>query len=217
MPYDKDKQIERSIIEYFDALARHLPVDMFVLVGTFIEEVVSPIPSIVVLIPAGAIASAQSLPLWYLLWLAVLCGVGRVAGGSLLYWLAFYLEGAIFRKRTLFGLTHKDIVRLSKRLGKNRKSRRVWLILFALQALPIFPGTLLSAGSGFIKIDYRVFATATFFGSIVNALFYLLIGYAGIQATEYLSRFGTLSDVLGLAAFLALVIWLVIRHYQKRK
>lgn len=189
---------------------------MFVLVGTFIEEVISPIPSIVVLIPAGAIADAQNLPLWYLLWLAMVCGIGRVAGGSLLYWLAYHLESAIFRKRALFGLTHKDIVKLSKQLGNRRKSRRVWLILFTFQALPIFPGTLLSAGSGFIKIDYRVFATATFFGSIVNALFYLLIGYAGIQATEYLSRFGTLSDTLGLIAFSALCIWLVIRYYQKR-
>jgi hypothetical protein len=96
VPYDKDESnTERHIIEYFEALARHLPVDIFVLVGTFIEEVISPIPSFVVLIPAGAVASAQSLPLWYLLWLAALCGAGRVAGGSLLYWIAYRLEGAI--------------------------------------------------------------------------------------------------------------------------
>jgi membrane protein DedA with SNARE-associated domain len=211
------KATERHTIEYFEALARHLPVDMFVLVGTFIEEVISPIPSFVVLIPAGAVASAQSLPLWYLLWLAALCGAGRVAGGSLLYWLAYRLEGAIFRKRTLFGVTRKKIDNLSKRLGDRRKIWRVWLILFTLHSLPVFPGTLLSAGSGFIKIEYRVFATATFFGSIVNALFYLLIGYTGIRATEYLHRFGALTDMLGLLIILALVVWFAIYHYQKRK
>ncbi len=186
------------------------------LVGTFIEEVISPIPSIVVLIPAGAIASTQGLPWWYLGWLAALSGAGRVAGGALVYWLAQHLEGWVFRNRQLFGITHKDVNRLSKRLGNRRKLWRVWLILFTLHSLPIFPGTLLSAGSGFIKIDFRIFVTATFFGSIVNACFYLAIGYTGIQATEYLSRFGTVSDVIGGVMLLAIVTWLGVRYYQKR-
>jgi membrane protein DedA with SNARE-associated domain len=188
-----------------------------VLVGTFVEEIISPIPSLIVLIPAGAIASSQELPLWYLLWLAALCGVGRVAGGSILYWLAHHLERIIFRNRKLFGFTHKDIIRLSKRLGDRRKVWHVWTILFALHSLPVFPGTLLSAGSGFIKIDYRIFATATFCGSMVNGCFYLLIGYTGIRITEYLNHFGRFSDALGLLFVLGLIIWLLVRHYRKSK
>lgn len=186
------------------------------LVGTFIEEVISPIPSFLVLIPAGASVRVQGLPLWYILVLALLCGVGRVVGGSILYFIAHRLEHALLGSRRIFGLTHKDILKLSKRLGDRRKVWRIWTLLFVLHALPVFPGTLLSAGSGFIKIPYQTFATATFFGSVVNACVYIWIGYAGMQTAHLLNKLGAAGNIITVAILLALLIWLIVRYFNKK-
>lgn len=186
-------------------------------VGTFLEEVISPIPSLLVLIPAGAIVEARHIPPSYILVLAAICGVARVLGGSILYWLAHRIEHAILGKRKIFGLTHKDILHLSQQLGDRDKTWRVWLILFVLHSLPVFPGTLLSAGSGFVKIRYNIFATATFAGSMVNAVIYIWLGYMGLQAAQHLEDIGWLTNIVTIAVIIALIIWYGIWHSKHRK
>jgi len=186
-------------------------------VGTFLEEVISPIPSLLVLIPAGALVEARHIPPSYIIVLAAICGVGRVLGGSILYWLSHRIEHFVFGKRKLFGLTHADIVRLSKKLGDRKKTWRVWLILFVLHSLPVFPGTLLSAGSGFIKIRYNIFATATFAGSAVNAVIYIWLGYMGLQAAQHLEDIGWLTNVVTVVVVVALIAWYAIWHSRRRR
>lgn len=186
-------------------------------VGTFLEEVISPIPSLLVLLPAGAMVEARHIPLSYIVVLAAICGVARVLGGSILYWLAHRIEHAVLGKRKLFGLTHKDILRLSKELGNKRKVVRVWFILFALHSLPVFPGTLLSAGSGFIKVRYKIFATATFAGSAVNAVIYIWLGYMGLQAAQHLEDLGWLTNVVTVLVVLGLIIWYALWHSRRQK
>jgi membrane protein DedA with SNARE-associated domain len=188
-----------------------------VFVGTFLEEVISPIPSLLVLLPAGAMVEARDISVYYIVVLAAICGVARVLGGSVLYWLAHRLEHAVLGKRKIFGLTHKDILRLSKELGDKKKVWRVWLILFVLHSLPVFPGTLLSAGSGFIKVRYSVFATATFGGSVVNGIIYIWLGYMGLQAAQHLEDLGWLTNVVTIAAAVALVVWYGIWYSRRRR
>ena len=187
-------------------------------VGTFLEEVVSPIPSLLVLIPAGAIVEARNIPPSYIIVLAAICGLGRVLGGSILYWLAHRIEHAVFGKpkRKIFGLTHADILRLSKRIGDRKKVWHVWAILFVLHSLPVFPGTLLSAGSGFIKVRYNIFATATFAGSAVNAVIYIWLGYMGLQAAQHLEDIGWLTNIVTVVVVVALIVWYAAWYSRRR-
>ncbi len=186
-------------------------------VGTFLEEVISPIPSLLVLIPAGAIVEARHISPSYIVVLAAICGVGRVLGGSILYWLSHRIEHAVFGNRKLFGLTHADIVRLSQKLGDRKKAWRVWIVLFVLHSLPVFPGTLLSAGSGFIKIPYNIFASATFAGSMVNAFIYIWLGYMGLQAAQHLEDIGWLTNIVTVVVAVGLIAWYAIWYTRRRK
>lgn len=186
-------------------------------VGTFLEEVISPIPSLLVLLPAGAMVEARDLPVYYIAVLAAICGVARVLGGSILYWIAHRLENAVLGKRKVFGLTHADILRLSKEIGNKKKAWRVWLVLFVLHSLPVFPGTLLSAGSGFIKVRYSIFATATFGGSVVNGVIYIWLGYMGLQAAQHLEDLGWLTNIVTVLVVLALIIWYAAWHSRRRR
>ena len=72
------------------------------LIGAFLEEIVSPIPSFVVLIPAGAAAEVQGVGLWYLVPLGLIGATGRVLASIILYAVADKAEDWLFGKGRRF-------------------------------------------------------------------------------------------------------------------
>lgn len=202
-------------MEFFEHLIRTLPLELFVFIGTVIDEIVSPIPAFIVLIPAGIAAHVQEHGVAYLFLLAVISAIARMLAGYVLYLLADKLEDVLFANdRRLFGTSHKEIEAIGKKLGKYR-AHRSWLTLFAMHALPVFPGTLLSLGSGFIRLKPVIFLTATLAGSLISALFFLYVGYAGIQTATLLAQLDQISQVVTVILIIALIIWLIVRHKEK--
>jgi membrane protein DedA with SNARE-associated domain len=190
-----------------------LPLELFVFVGCFLEEVISPIPSFVVLIPAGAAAQVQGIGWWYLLVLAVFGATGRILASMILYGVADKGEDWLFGKgRRLFGISHKQLKRFGRRFNG---SKHDWLVLFLLNAIPVVPTSLLSLACGFIKIDFRTFITATFLGSAVNAVIYMSIGYAGLAVVSDLRDLELVFQIIAIVVLLAAIAWFV-RRRQKR-
>lgn len=188
----------------------NVSLEFFVLIGTLIEEILSPIPSFFVLVPAGGIASAQNKALWYLLVLAIFSGFGRIIGGSILYFLANKSSSLLFKgRRKVFGITHKQITRFGKKL--TGRPLRDWLILFFMNSFPLFPGAAISLVSGFFGVRFGMFVTSTFFGTIINALFFLSLGYGGFGAATLLGDLGFASQIFTIVVVAALIVWLVIK------
>lgn len=181
-------------------------------VGSIIEEMFSPVPSFLVLVPAGAALLAQEGAWWYICVLAVIAATGRVIGALVLYFLADKLEDLVFRKkRSLFGVSHAQVERVGRTLAAKRKTS-LWGWLFTINAVPIFPATPVLLTAGFIKIPLKLFLSATFCGSIFNALFYLFIGYFGLGTTWLLDSIGVGANILFAACVVALILWLLLRH-----
>jgi membrane protein DedA with SNARE-associated domain len=202
-----------AIIQLLDNYAHQLPLELFVFVGSFIEEAISPIPSFLVMLPAGAIAHVQGVALWYLAVLGVIGAAGRVLASLLLYFLASKAEGWIFGKgRRFFGVTHKDVTRFGKRLSG---TKRDWLVLFLLNAVPVLPTSLLSVACGFVKVDLRLFITATFLGTAVNDFIYMFIGYEGLQIIDALHRLDKIFQIIAGIAIVILLGWFM--YYRKKK
>ncbi len=186
-------------------------------IGTFIEELVSPIPSFVVMVPAGVAAQAQGGSLWFLLWLSLISGVARIIAGTILYVLADKLEDVIFAKgRSFFGITHKKVEGFGKQLS-SKHAKHTWLALFAVSALPFLPTATLSLTCGFVKIRYKTFATANFLGSIFNSMFYLYVGYFGLEAAKLISKLELAGQVTAGVAIMAVVAWLLWRKYGGKR
>lgn len=203
-------------MDFFEQLIRTLPLELFVFIGTVIDEIVSPIPAFIVLIPAGIAAHVQEHAAGYLLVLGAISAAARMLAGYVLYLLADKLEDVLFANgRKLFGTSHKEIEAIGKKLGKY-KARRSWLALFAMHALPVFPGTLLSLGSGFIRLEASVFLTATLAGSFVSAIFFLYLGYAGIQTATLLTKLDQISQIVTVILLSTFIILMAI-HYLKKK
>lgn len=183
--------------------------------GTFVEEVLSPIPAFAVLIPAGAAAQVQGIAPWYIVILALLAGIGRVGGSCIMYWAADKFEDILFGKgRRFFGATHKDIENLGKRLSG--KPVRDWSLLFLMNAVPIFPGAFLSLAYGFIKVRFDLFITATFVGTSISAAFFLYLGYLGIKTLAQLNNLELATQIIGLILLILLLIWLFKKYHAKK-
>jgi uncharacterized membrane protein YdjX (TVP38/TMEM64 family) len=127
-----------------------------------------------------------------------------------LYWLADRFEGTVLRHRKLFGVSHAEVQRFGERLGKS--GRRDWMLLFLMNGIPVFPTMLLSLASGFVKVPRRMFASAVFFGSILNAICYLTIGYVGLRVAETLGGLELAGQIVGGVLLVAVLVWLIRRR-----
>jgi membrane protein DedA with SNARE-associated domain len=147
-----------------------------------LQEVV-PFPSLLIFVPAGATLQAQHAGLWVVVVLAFAVGVARVLAGLLVYGLSEKLYAAMYSKRqSWLGLKRTKVNRVRKKLGESGG----WWAVFTLWALPIVPSTLIPLSAGFVRIPLHTFITATYLGSIVSALSYMLIGYFGLQGLSWL-------------------------------
>ncbi len=175
--------IEQWVREY----AVSVPLEWFVFLGSFAEEVISPIPSALIMGTAGSLALIQGKAFWYVIWLAVIGNVGKTLGAWLYYVLGDKLEDLLIRPiNRLLGIRHEEIENIGKRfVGHHWKDGGV---LFFLRLIPFFPATPVSLACGIIKMDIRVYLLATYAGNFFKDLFYIYVGYAGLAAFHTLAR-----------------------------
>lgn len=164
-----------------------VPLEWFVFIGSFAEEVISPIPSALIMGTAGSLALTQGKTLWYLLWLAVIGNLGKTLGAWFYYFLGDKLEDFLIRPiNRLLGIRHEEIENIGKRfIGHHWKDGGV---LFFLRLIPFFPSTPVSLACGIIKMDIRVYLAVTYAGNFFKDLFYIYAGYAGLAAFHTLWR-----------------------------
>ncbi len=181
--------------------------------GSFIEEAISPIPSFVVLLPAGAAAQVQGVSWWYIPVLALIAACGRIIASVILYVIADKGKDWLFNSgRKFFGVTHKQLERYGRRLSG---SNRDLLVLFLFNAIPVLPTSLLSLACGFIKVRFRIFLIATFWGTVVNASIYLAIGFAGVRVASALQNLELVFQIVAIVISVSLLVWLF--RYQAKK
>jgi len=198
----------------FEHYATQLPLELFVFLGSFTEEVISPIPSFVVMIPAGAAAQLQNVDWWYLGILGLIGGAGRTLGSLVLYFIADRAEDWLLRRgRKFFGVSHKQLEHYGQKFSGRPSD---FALLFVLNAVPIIPTSLLSLTCGFIKVKLRLFVVATFFGAAVNAVIYLGVGYAGAQAVSQLRGVEAILQIIALIIFVSAAGWLLLLWQKKR-
>jgi len=101
--------IER-ILQIIDSLTI-LPLPVFILIGSFLEEIITPIPASAILAVGGTLIPAtMRFKVFYILFLSLLSGVGKTAGSYLLYLLAWKVEYVVIDKfGKFFGVRRTDV------------------------------------------------------------------------------------------------------------
>lgn len=178
-------ELFRTIEFGLKAFAESVPLEVFVFVGSGLEEIFSIIPASLVMGIAGSAALFEGRPLIYLVFLALLGNVGRLFGAYFYYWLGDKLEDALVPyMQKLFGVGHAEIESIGKRFsGHHWKDGGA---LFLMRVTPFFPVTVTSIACGVIKMDLRAYIVASFAGNFVKDFGFLFLGYVGWASLSHL-------------------------------
>jgi len=204
-------QLEALLLSF----AQTLSLEVFVLVASFIEEVIAPIPSPTVMLIAGSFAKVQEYTVFMLIPLALIGAVGKTVGALLVYYVSDKAEDVVMHKfGKFFNVTHEDVENLGKKLGNGIRD---YVLLTVLRTLPFIPSVVISAGSGLLKVPLPLFIVSTFLGTIFRDCFYLYAGYIGAQAlTAIIAQSTNLETYIEVIVVLSVLIFIGYRVYQRK-
>lgn len=203
---------------YVLALSKTVPLELFIFLGSFIEELFPPIPSALITVTAGSILAAREVSFVYIIWLAVFGAIGKCLASSIIYFVADKAEDLLLVKYGKFiGVSHKHVEGLSKYFTGGWKDH---LTLFILRALPIMPSTPVSVMSGVIKIKFRTYIIQTFLGTIVRDAFFIYIGTLGVAVygkfTPYLAKTEDLIKYGIVGVAILIFAYIIIKKYKDK-
>ncbi|MEI9966572.1 MAG: VTT domain-containing protein [Candidatus Moraniibacteriota bacterium] len=200
---------------FFRLFLSVVPLEWFVFIGSALEEFFSILPASLVMGIAGSAALIDGRTLGYLAFLAFFGNIGRLLGTGFYYWLGDKLEDVLLPRLTrIFGIGHKEVESIGKRFSGNYL--RDGGLLFLMRLTPFFPVTLTSIACGIIKLDWRVYLSASFAGNFFKDFGYLLLGYAGIASLAQISH--TIVDYkpyADIASAVAVVVFLALLYFGR--
>lgn len=208
------------IINWLEKFSSIVPIEVFVFVGTFAEEIIAPIPSPFVMMLAGSLAYVRDYSLIRIGLLVLISTVGKTLASWILYIIADKLEDVlVLRFGKFFGITHEQIESIGGKLSKGWKDD---LLIILARAFPIIPSAPVSIACGVLKVNLRSFLLGTFVGTIFRNTAYLYLGYFGLENFDGIT--GGAGSPLGLiewiifAALLAIIGYSYFKqYYSKRK
>jgi membrane protein DedA with SNARE-associated domain len=170
----------KEVLNWLHALAVSVPIEIFVLVGAVVEEILAPIPAPVVMGTAGYIAHQQGHGILFFFWLAIIGTIGKTFASWVFYLIGEKAgEPIVHSWGKYVGLNQKQLDRAHSWMNK------VWwdeVLLVFLRVIPIIPTFILSIACGVIKIRMRTFLWTTFVGSVVRNF---VIVWLGAMTTQY--------------------------------
>jgi len=204
------------IISLIKNLAYTIPLDVFAFIGSFVEEIIAPIPSPLVMTTAGTLAHTQNHTLLYLFWLALAASLGKTIASWLYYVLADKTEDLILtRFGKSVGISHNEIENIGNHFNGTWRDD---VILLVVRALPIMPTSLVSVVCGFIKLNMRTYLQSTFIGYFIRSFIFLYIGYTGMTTYGNVSNeLVSIESFIKVVSGAGLVLFLVWIFYKRGK
>ena len=196
------------------ALANSLPLTSFVLIGSFIEEVIAPVPALAVMLVTGSAAAIQGFSLSDLFFLALIAALGKSLGAIIVYYVSGFAGELVFTKfGWLFKVSAEEVQALGQKVTGGKKD---YLLFTVLRALPILPSSVVSLGCGLLQIPFRLFIITTFIGTIVRDGIFLYVGYSGVALFKNLAEESNFVESLLQKIFIVCVVLGFGYVYYKR-
>ena len=162
-------------------LAAIVPLELFVFIGAFLEELVAPIPSLLIMTTVGFFAQIEGRTAFFVVWLVFLGNIGKLLGSFIYYTVGDRVEDILTgRFGRYIGVKHADIVRISQKLAGGSPWRD-GAIIYVLRVIPFVPTIAVSIAAGALRIRLKVFLIASYAGNFSKDLFYAFAGYYGVR------------------------------------
>ncbi|MBF4474734.1 DedA family protein [Methanobacterium formicicum] len=188
--------------------------------GSILEQIVTPIPSSVVVLGAsfflmkGVAMSAGSLQTMFFN-ISIPAALG-VTLGSLLYYGISYKIGIPFVERAgkYLGVSVEDLEGVEKRVKESRYEN---LFLFTARCVPVIPSIAISLFCGLIRYNPRNYVLITFFGAMVQASILGIIGWQFGNFYLTLSEGLSFIDNIILVVLVLVVVIFVLKKRSEKK
>ena len=204
-----------NLILRLTLLSEQIPVSLYALVGGFIEEIVAPIPSPLIMTTAGSLVRLQGQGIIALFLVSFLAAFGKTIGSWIIYVVADKSEDLIMLRFGKFlGVTRQDVENIGKRFDNTWKDD---MLLVLLRAVPFIPGAPVAVVCGIIKLNLKRYLRSTLVGTFLRSLMFGFIGYSGLAAYQaVLGRLNAL-ETAGKIILVLLVVACLVWFYSLRK
>jgi len=199
--------------------AHTIPIELFLFVASLLEEIIPPIPSFPVMFMAGNLARIQDYTVASLVILVIIGATGRTIGAITVYRIVDKLEDIfVLKYGPRFNLKPGQLETFGEKLGKGPRD---YIILTALRAFPFFPSTIISIGSGLIRISLKLFIVSTFLGALLRDSFYLYVGFAGTKIVfayfSEMEEFRLSIKVVLIISSILVISYLLFKRYRENR
>ncbi len=179
-----------TVFDLFSQLSSFVPLPIFIFLGSFLEEIIAPLPSAVVTTVVGSQLSVSPFPILYLIVLATIAGGAKTLAAVIYYVFADKVEDLVItRWGRLIGIQPGELERLGNQFSEHIQDE---LLIFGLRAFPLAPTGVVSLACGVLKIPFRSFVIVTWLGYTVRNCIQLYLAYVGFEFVKSLLADGVL-------------------------
>lgn len=196
------------VIAWLTSIAEHIDPALFGLVGSFVEEILAPIPSPLIMATIAGLAQTLHFSWMYLVWILIISAVGKTVASYIVYVIADKSEDLVVgRFGKYLGISHSSIEGIGRHLNKGH-----WddVVLIILRALPVVPSVVVSVSGGVLKLNMKTFLYTTFVGTLIrNAIYFSIVYFGWSQAEAMWAFFEDRIELLAVATIgLLVMIWI---------
>ncbi len=192
-----------------------------IFLAAFIEEVIAPIPSAIVLTTSGFIFLSSSvfpypfIPTLFF-YVALPAALGMTVGSLLVYSIA-YLFGkpAIDRFGSYLGLSWHDIERTEVKLSRTTMDE---LLLLLFRIFPFVPNTAVNALCGLLRLSLKRYLIITIIGTFIRAVLLASLGaFLGDVYAHYAVFIDSVSNYIFLGLIISTVSFCIIQLIRRER
>lgn len=178
-----------------------------VFLGCFIEEVIAPIPSTLIILGSsffimqGAPISIESV-FSLILYVAIPAAAGMTIGSLFLYAIGYYIgKPFITRWGKYMGFSWENVEQTRDKFAESKNDE---ITLFSLRAIPVVPSIAISTFCGIIRYGIKNYIAITFLGSIVRAT---ILGFIGWQFGRFYVK---IADQLAIYEDIIIILFVIV-------
>lgn len=203
--------LEQTMVEWLTQVANQVPMEVFVTLGAFLEEIIAPIPSPFIISTVALYGVAQQKSwVWFVL-VTLLGSASKTFASYLIYFVSKKSEGWIGKKLTkVSGLSQKRIESFGARISSGFGGL---VLLTFMRGFPLLPSLPITVLCGLIQIRTLPFILSTFIGTIFR---YAVIMIPITIGLEWLKALNTPFWVYGVLFVLAVIAYLVYKKITSR-
>lgn len=200
--------------------AQLIPLGGFgVFVASLIEEVIAPVPSVLVQMGAGFFLLPDTFSTVFVYDLAVVvvipAALGVAIGSLFVYFLAYYAGKPLLERWSgWLGFRWEDVEHARARFKRAHADSAA---LFVLRTIPVVPSVAVSALCGFIRMRLWRYLLWTFLGTLIRAGALAVIGWqAGALYSRYAKQIGRYEEFVLIAGLVGALVFALWRLWRRR-